>query len=384
MKSLPEFLDAKPLYYDEIDYARMPRAYEAIREHLALPRIIHIVGTNGKGTTGRFVANALFKTGFDVGHYTSPHILRFNERIWKNGANCDDATLESAHQKLFTLLGAELSDALSYFEYTTLLAILVYRDCDWVVLEAGLGGEHDATNVFAKELSVFTPISIDHQAFLGDSIESIALTKLRSMGPKALIGFQPHACVYGLFDEIARERGAEALRIQDILDDADMESVEKAALELHLAEYLKQNLLLAAAALKSVGIVPEPGQFEAPALFGRLSRLDSRVTVDVGHNVLAAEAICRALYPKKVVLVYNSYKDKAYEAILQVLRPVVERVEIIAVDDPRIEEYTKIEDAVKKTGCPCRTFKGVEDEGEYLVFGSFSVAEQFLKEYYGK
>ena len=74
-----------------------------------------------------------------------------------------------------------MSDALSYFEYTTLLAFVVFENCDLMVLEAGLGGEFDATNVCDKELSIITPIGIDHQAFLGDTIEEIAATKIRSI-----------------------------------------------------------------------------------------------------------------------------------------------------------------------------------------------------------
>jgi dihydrofolate synthase/folylpolyglutamate synthase len=72
---LKDFLDNKPLYYDKIDYTRMPRVYESIKHHMQLPKIIHIVGTNAKGTTGRFLATALKNIGFSVGHYTSPHIL---------------------------------------------------------------------------------------------------------------------------------------------------------------------------------------------------------------------------------------------------------------------------------------------------------------------
>jgi dihydrofolate synthase / folylpolyglutamate synthase len=83
--SLNDFLEKKPLYYSEIDYTRMPRAYASIQEKLSIPKIIHIVGTNGKGTTGRFIANALFALGKSTGHYTSPHIQDFNERIWLNG-----------------------------------------------------------------------------------------------------------------------------------------------------------------------------------------------------------------------------------------------------------------------------------------------------------
>jgi len=94
--SLEDFLEQKPLYYTQIDYTRMPRAYESIKEHLHIPKVIHIVGTNGKGTTGRFIANAFFSLGLKVGHYTSPHIKAFNERTWINEYNCEDSVLEVA------------------------------------------------------------------------------------------------------------------------------------------------------------------------------------------------------------------------------------------------------------------------------------------------
>ena len=90
---LSTFLHAKPLYYDTIDYERMPRIYAGIKSQLPYAKIIHIIGTNGKGTTGRFLATALHKKGFNVGHYTSPHIVKFNERIWKNGSDVSDEEL---------------------------------------------------------------------------------------------------------------------------------------------------------------------------------------------------------------------------------------------------------------------------------------------------
>ena len=176
------FLEQKPLFYDVIDYARFPKIYYAIAHHFKLPKIIHIVGTNGKGTTGRFLAHMLRQNHLHVGHYTSPHIVAFNERIWIDGSYVDDALLEAYHQRLTLLLSPEDAQALSYFEYTTLLAMLIFCEkCDYVVLEAGLGGEFDATNVFPKILSIITPIGYDHQAFLGESIEAIATTKLNSV-----------------------------------------------------------------------------------------------------------------------------------------------------------------------------------------------------------
>ncbi|NCD12272.1 MAG: bifunctional folylpolyglutamate synthase/dihydrofolate synthase, partial [Epsilonproteobacteria bacterium] len=179
---LEHFLEQKPLYYDVIDYERIPKAYEKIRHRFKIPKIIHIVGTNGKGTTGRFLAHMLHANGLHVGHYTSPHILKFNERIWLDGADVSDAILAKAHEALLSWLDSDVADSLSYFEYTTLLAMVIFsKHCEYVVLEAGLGGEHDATNIFPKILSIVTPIGIDHQAFLGESIEAIAQTKINSV-----------------------------------------------------------------------------------------------------------------------------------------------------------------------------------------------------------
>ncbi len=180
--TLQQFLEHKPLFYEEIDTMRMPFVYQNVKEHFKLPRIIHIVGTNGKGSTGRFLAQMLHAKGLHVGHYTSPHIVKFNERIWIDGQDIDDITLELYHQKLFSILRQQFQESLSYFEYTTLLAMLIFCDrCDFVILEAGLGWEFDATNVFDKILSIITPIGLDHQAFLGDSIELIASTKINSV-----------------------------------------------------------------------------------------------------------------------------------------------------------------------------------------------------------
>ena len=162
---LSSFLDNKPLYYNEIDYTRMPRVYKSIQKSLKLPKIIHLIGTNGKGTTGRFLATALYSNGYAVGHYTSPHILNFNERIWLNGSDIEDEKLEFAHEKLLSLLSKKDALSLSYFEYTTLLAMYIYQEVDYLVLEAGLGGEYDATSVFKNDLTLVTIIDMDHEAF---------------------------------------------------------------------------------------------------------------------------------------------------------------------------------------------------------------------------
>ena len=379
MQKLQPFLDRKPLYYDEIDLERMPRTYESVKEQLATPKIIHVVGTNGKGTTGRFLANALLQNGLNVGHYTSPHILNFNERIWLNGENVDEHVLETAHQKLFGLLSEEQADALSYFEYTTLLAMVVYERCDYVVLEAGLGGEFDATNVFEKVLSLFTPIDRDHQAFLGDSIESIAKTKFRSMQKVAISARQPHPEVEKIYNEIAQQKGCDAMQIDDLLSRDEEEEIRSIASKEGLASYLQENLLLALSGLKLLGFKADVSALAKAPLFGRLTKIGQNILLDVGHNVLAAEAIASTLKGQKFTLVYNSYRDKDYAVIIRTLKPIIDTVELIDVDDVRIEQRSVLEEVIKAEGIPLSGFVTIDKNKDYLVFGSFSVAEAFLR-----
>ncbi len=377
--NLETFLEHKPLYYSEIDYTRMPRVYESIKTHLKLPKIIHVVGTNGKGTTGRFLANMLKAVGHKVGHYSSPHILEFNERIWIDGCNVENSSLEKSHKKLQTLLRAQDSNALSYFEYTTFLAMLSFSNCDYVVLEAGLGGEHDATNVFAKVLSVITPIALDHQDFLGDDIVSIATTKCNSITNNVIMGYQKYEEALFTCKTVAKKKGSTLYSIENVLSNVEYEIIEVLALKEMLPQYLKENLLLAASAMKLLGFNVATTQISTELPFGRFFKYRDNITIDVGHNPLAAEAIRASFYKKKVILVYNSYADKDYESILKILSPVIECVEILEIDDERIENKMLLQKKLSELGIVFRDFSTIKKESDYLVFGSFKVVEAFVR-----
>ena len=374
--NLNDFLEAKPLYYDKIDYTRMPKVYESIKASLQIPKIIHIIGTNGKGTTGRFLASSLNSIGFNVGHYTSPHILKFNERIWLNGKDIENEALELAHKELQILLHVEYLQALSYFEYTTLLAMIIFKDCEYIVMEAGLGGENDATAVFPKILTLVTPIAKDHEAFLGNSIKEIATTKLRAVQKTAILASQKDE-IY----EIANSTCREYLRVQELLKDDDLEKINIITKELSLAKYLEENLSLCIAALNFLKIKYEVINFKDSKLFGRLSKLDENIIIDVGHNVLAAKSIASALSGNKYIIIYNSYKDKNYKEILDVLKPITLHVEIIAIEEDRIESLEMMQETLNNLQIKYKMFKEVKPEFKYLVFGSFSVVEVFLREY---
>ena len=369
------FLDAKPLYYKEIDHKRVHDAYALLKPQLKHPKIVHMVGTNGKGSTGRMLAHLAYKSGMSVGHYSSPHILKFNERIWIDGSDASDEVLESAHQRLFAILGKEMSDALSYFEYTTLLAFVVFENCDLMVLEAGLGGEFDATNVCDKELSIITPIGIDHQAFLGDTIEEIASTKIRSVQKQMLLAPQPYDEVVEVAKNIANEKGAVLRQAQE-----PMHKVIKLAKVKGWGDYLIDNVTVAIQALDILGIKYDLNDLKTLELFGRFYALTDNIRIDVGHNPLAARAIEKAL-DKKVVLIYNSLDDKDYEEVLRTLKPKVKHVEIIKIQSQRATTLSEIEKALTNVGLAYSYFENKIDEDEnYLVFGSFYVVEAFLKQ----
>ncbi len=370
-----EFLEKKPLFYKEINLERMPKAFSLVADKLKIKPIIHIIGTNGKGSTGRFLAHTLLKRGFSVGHYTSPHIMKFNERIWINGNYINDEKLQEIHERVYNLLGKEISESLSYFEYTTLLSAFAFEGLDFVIMEAGLGGEFDATSVFDQKTTLVTTIDYDHQAFLGDSIKEIGKTKLNSIKNEAIIGKQVN-----LVDGVSIFEYAKMLKptlpIFYYLDFFDVEEIEELKKDFNFADFLFDNYLLAMSFLKKEGIEFNSKDIKDLVLPGRFEEIEKDLWIDVGHNPLAAKSILKSL-PKKVNLVYNTYLDKDYEKILKILKPKINKLYLIEVDNPRIEKKEKIKEVARQLLIEVEEFKEIKKP--MLVFGSFSVVEKFLK-----
>jgi len=377
---LEEFLKSKPLYYDKIDYDRFPNIYEKIKHQFKLPIVIHIVGTNGKGSTGRALAHMLHLKGFHVGHYSSPHITKFNERIWLDGKDIDDDILESNHEKLLKLLEKEDIKALSYFEYTTLLALSIFSNkCDYIVLEAGLGGEFDATNVLEKQLSIVTPIGYDHQSFLGSTIKEIATTKLRSVSENLVLAKQYKKEVYELAHKRVEEVNSNLYLAESYLDDEFYDKLNDYIKENNYPYFFKDNFSTAFCAFQLLGFEVNISLLDKLKLYGRCQKISSNVTIDVGHNPMAAAVLLEHFREKKVILVYNSYNDKEYELILEILKPIIKEVNILKIEDTRKVTQSNLEKVLKSNNIPFSVFKKIRKSEEYLVFGSFSVVERFMK-----
>jgi len=372
---LEEFLSSKPLFYKEFDPTRMQKAYNQVKAALPSPRIVHLIGTNGKGSTGRYLAQMLSLVGLSVGHYTSPHILQFNERIWIDNAIASDRVLDEAFDKLMGVLDIKWQESLSYFESTTLVAMMAFEKCDIVVLEAGLGGEDDATSVFENELTLLTPIGLDHADFLGDTLSEVAGSKIRGI-QKAVISAVQKEEVNHVLKEESFKRGFTIHKLElSKEDEKEVRYFENRG----IADYLVANFSLALCAFRYLGLEDKVESQALTTLFGRLTSLDNNLIVDVGHNILAAQAILSFYGKTKVNLVYNTLADKEYEKILKLLKPIISKVSIIDIDDDRAVEKEILQITLEKLDIKYETFSEVEKDCKTLVFGSFTVVEAFLK-----
>ncbi|WP_086282482.1 Mur ligase family protein [Campylobacter devanensis] len=380
------FLNKKPLYYDEIDYTRFPRIFNLVKLHLNLPPIIHIVGTNGKGSTGRFLAQILAGAGKKVGHYTSPHIFDFSERFYSSFEEIDKFRLNLAHNRLleiFSLLNntSEIVESLSYFEWATLMAGVIFEGYDFLILEAGMGGEYDATNAFDKSLSIFTPIGLDHIDMLGSTIEEIAKTKLNSMQNQALISSE-FACME-LANQIAKQKSVRLIKQSDIY----AKEIQNYAIKFNLPEFLRANLSLAVNAANILNIenlAQIISNLGALTLRGRCEKIKPNLIIDVGHNAHAAKAIAQNLQNigwREINLIYNAFDDKDIFGVLLSLKPFIGKIHIYNYKSYSRKLAThKITQIAKDLGITCCEFTNLDENEKYLVFGSFMLVENFIKE----
>ncbi len=381
LNGLKAFLETKPKEYHKFDPSRFIQIYKDFKNAFfeIQAKVIHVVGTNGKGSTGRFLTLLLADQNFKVLHFTSPHVFEFRERFFLNGSVVEESVLENAHQQLQS---HAFSSACSYFEYATLLAVMLAKDCDYLVLEAGLGGEFDSTNALEKTLSVFTPIDYDHKEFLGDSLESIATTKLKAMGPLNIIAPQQEL-VLNVAQKIAKEKHAKLIVVQNEISQEVRDYIER----YHLARFLAMNLEVALKAFET--LLPCNKQevlknLKPLNLIGRCELLSPNILIDVGHNPHSAKALkeeIKRVFNAPIVLIYNCYQDKDAFLVLEILKPVIKKVLILELHNERIIQLEKLKGILETLGLEHALFEDVEENENYLVYGSFLVANAFYERY---
>lgn len=348
-----------------LDLKRMTMMLDLLGHPEQSFRVIHVTGTNGKGSTARMAEAICRAYGLRTGLYTSPHLERVNERIAIDGQELsDDDFIDTWDQikDLVAIVDAKMAEEgsprMSFFEVLTSMAIWKFADApvDVAIVEVGMGGRWDATNVLDADAAIIGPVDMDHMAWLGNTVEQIASEKAGIIKPgcTAVIGAQPHAeAVMPILEAAAREAGARML-----CDGEQLEVVSRmpavggqvATLATPLGTYTDvpiakfgehqaHNALAALAACEAV--IPVSGALDgdlvAEALSGiripgRIEQVRSSPTIiiDGGHNVNAAESLRAAIEEnyrfEQLVGVVAMMEDKQVEAYLGVLEPVLSQI----------------------------------------------------------
>jgi dihydrofolate synthase/folylpolyglutamate synthase len=281
---------------------------------------IHIAGTNGKGSTAAYCASLLQESGLKVGLFTSPHIFDFSERIRVNGCPIAPKYVIDFCER-FQNLNSTI-DA-SFFELTFAMALAYFQeqDCDYIVIETGLGGRLDATNVLHPKVSVITTIALDHQEFLGDTLAAIATEKagiIKHQTP-VVIGEKSEAT------QTIFEQRAAVLNAPIYFSENDNEPIEN----LPLSGYQATNLKTALMALKAIGFDILPQTLFAAlenlsrntGIFGRLETWQQapKIILDVSHNpagIAATLPIIEKQCAGQLFILYGASKDKDAKEIL--------------------------------------------------------------------
>lgn len=206
------------------DFSRMRALLEELdNPHIGL-KYLHVAGTNGKGSTSNFLYNILKMGGYKVGLYTSPHLERYNERIKINGVEISDEDFIRLSKKVFCAEENIKTDfeTLTFFEFITAIAFLYFNKekSDYVILEVGMGGLSDSTNVILEEdklASIITPISMDHTQFLGKNIEEIAYQKAGIIKKNVLVfSSNKEKIVKDIIEKVSKENNSEVFTLEDV------------------------------------------------------------------------------------------------------------------------------------------------------------------------
>ncbi|MFA5493853.1 MAG: bifunctional tetrahydrofolate synthase/dihydrofolate synthase [Porticoccaceae bacterium] len=305
-------------------------------------KVVTVAGTNGKGSCVRTLEQLLLAAGLRVGAYSSPHLIRYNERIRIQGVEVDDAALCRA----FALIDSARGEvSLTYFEVGTLAALLLMAeaDLDVAVLEVGLGGRFDAVNLVAADIAVITAIDIDHSHWLGTTREQIALEKAGIARPGAEVVVADENPPQTLVDHLDRlgcqarylgrdfsyhrEQGAMSVVLGGARGDAALAlaGLPLPALPLPSVVAAFQVAALLGVALEPAFIAPLCAALALPGRFQRVDYLGRRVILDVAHNPAAADYLCarlRAAGEKRAAVVAAIMADKDAEGFVTALQPV--------------------------------------------------------------
>ena len=386
-------------------------------------RAIHVAGTNGKGAVCAILDAALRATParekvkgkseevrcLRIGRYTSPHLVRLNERFFLDGAPVDDATLDRLSSSVSrTIEQSEQSNNrtiqdLTFFEALTAVAFLLYAEAkvDYAILECGLGGRLDATNVCNPVLSVITKIGLDHCDWLGDTVEKIAAEKAGVVKPGVPVVLGRNApSVRAVVEARAKEVGAPFFYAPDLADEGEIPGDFSL-----VGSFNRENAVTALAVLKALSAnrtieQSQIEQFSRVVWPGRFQRVGNFI-VDGAHNPPAARALAEALREtieqsnnpnNRTILICGFCGDKDVDEVLSILAPFAERGYAVRTNNPRSLSAEATAAKMRQAGIsavPCASLRSAIEQSNnlnnpnnqpILICGSLFLAGEALVE----
>ncbi|HUN89968.1 MAG TPA: folylpolyglutamate synthase/dihydrofolate synthase family protein [Terriglobales bacterium] len=379
----------------KFDLAHMQMLLEALGNPQEKFKSVLIAGTNGKGSTAATLASILLAAEHKTGLYTSPHLVRVNERIRVDGVEVSDADFtrayERAEQEALSLVAeGKLPHHPSFFEMLTAMAFLYFAwaAVEIAVLEVGMGGRLDATNVVDPVVAVIADISLDHQKFLGNTITEIATEKAGIIHPGGLVVTLPqHPGANDVIGKTVMQRGATAVSAVQYVPPVSP-GAEGTAWDRRgpggrnaypltvmgreitvdsplVGRHQLRNIALAIAAaeqLNQAGVAVTPAQIERgiretnwPGRFQVIPSVGERpdIVLDVAHNPAGAWALRSALserFPdRRITLLFAVLRDKTVGEISEILFPIADQIVITSVNNPRAASPEEIANASRMT-----------------------------------
>ncbi len=420
-RTLSEWLDwQETLHLSSIDLGlERVRIAAANLDLLALPfPVISVAGTNGKGSSTAMLQSIYQQTGYKTGVYTSPHLLRYNERIALNGTPASDDAICKAFEQINQARG---ETSLTYFEFGTLAAAVLFAQekVDIAIFEVGLGGRLDAVNLWDADIALITGIAIDHESWLGNNREVIAIEKAGIMRPNkpVVCGDQhPPATIASEANRIGAQLlqrdtafslshnkssdNAEKWQWHDLQNNTSLTlplpslagefQLDNAANVITAITQLQARLPVTTQAIEK-GLV-------TTVLAGRLQIVatEPEILVDVAHNPQAAQQL--ALYLRnrphsgKNIALFSVLKDKDLQGIVTPFKNIIDQWAIISIDSERGQSAEEIKSELQKLGINNITIvsnnfkKAVQDvknalkyEDRVVAFGSFLLVSEVLE-----
>lgn len=364
MKKADEILTSHEKFHINLGLERITKILNLLNNPQNNKKIIHIAGTNGKGSTSKIINEILiehFKNNKNIGLFTSPHLFSYEERIRVNNEKINSDKFNKLTNEI-DILAKENNIELSEFELITAVAFHYFnqKKVEYIVLEVGLGGMFDATNVIEKSTSVITTIDFDHTERLGDTIEKIARQKAGVIKENSNLIISKDNKGYKIIEEIAHKKNAKILDLPNVkieFNDKNFAIIDNERYEFNLlGSHQAQNLALAMAAINSLNL-----NIKKDTIKNALKKIkwhfrleyikDRNILIDASHNPSGIKTLKNFLdenfknTPK--TFIFGCLKNKDYIKMLDILNPKENELLFYEFDYPNALKFDKLDEKYK-------------------------------------